>query len=167
MYFKSCESESFLAGPLARSVDAWYDIDAHLILFGFLPLLVFRDAMTINTHEFSTCFAQCSLLAGPGVVIGTALTYLVAKHVISFPPPPDHPELEHWGNLMALCFGSIASATDPVAVVSLLKDVGASSVLTIQVTGESLLNDGVAMVLFVLFFDGIKDPTLVDRKSVV
>ena len=41
VYFKSCESESFLAGPLARSVDAWYDIDAHLILFGFLPLSLF------------------------------------------------------------------------------------------------------------------------------
>ena len=43
-------------------------------------------------------------------------------------------------------------ATDPVAVVSMLKEVGASPKLTMQITGEALLNDGVAVVLFMLFW---------------
>jgi NhaP-type Na+/H+ or K+/H+ antiporter len=40
------------------------------------------------------------------------------------------------------------AATDPVAVVALLKSVGASPKLTMQITGEALLNDGTAIVLF-------------------
>ena len=48
--------------------------------------------------------------------------------------------------------GSILAATDPVAVVSMLKEVGASQRLTMQITGEALMNDGTAMVLFNLFW---------------
>lgn len=49
-------------------------------------------------------------------------------------------------------FGSILSATDPVAVVALLKTAGASPKLTMCIVGESLMNDGTAMVLFTLFY---------------
>ena len=54
---------------------------------------------------------------------------------------------------MCLTFGCILSATDPVAVVALLKDAGAAPKLTILIVGESLMNDGTAMVLFTLFFN--------------
>ncbi len=47
-------------------------------------------------------------------------------------------------------FGAVISATDTIAVVALLKEVGASKKLTILVEGESLLNDGAAMVLFLV-----------------
>ena len=50
-------------------------------------------------------------------------------------------------------FGAICAATDPVAVVALLKSLGASTGLTMIITGESLLNDGTAIVLFVIFCD--------------
>ena len=56
-----------------------------------------------------------------------------------------------WNWQYALTFGSILAATDPVAVVALLKSVGASPKLTMLISGESLLNDGTAIVLFVLF----------------
>ena len=52
-----------------------------------------------------------------------------------------------------MVFGSIMSATDPVAVVALLQALGASPILTMQITGESLLNDGTAVVVFNLFFN--------------
>lgn len=48
----------------------------------------------------------------------------------------------------AIMFGAIISATDPVAVVALLKEVGASWRLATLIEGESLLNDGTAMVMF-------------------
>ena len=49
--------------------------------------------------------------------------------------------------------GSILCATDPVAVVSLLKELGASPVLTVQIQGESLLNDGTAIVLYLISYN--------------
>ena len=49
--------------------------------------------------------------------------------------------------------GSILAATDPVAVVSILKEVGASKILGHVIEGESLVNDGTAIVVFTLFFE--------------
>jgi NhaP-type Na+/H+ or K+/H+ antiporter len=56
----------------------------------------------------------------------------------------------------ALMFGSIISATDPVAVVVLLKELGASRRLATMIEGESLLNDGTAMVVFLVLIDIVK-----------
>lgn len=50
-------------------------------------------------------------------------------------------------------FGSIVSATDPVAVVALLKELGASKRLSTIIEGESLFNDGTAFVCFLVFQD--------------
>lgn len=56
----------------------------------------------------------------------------------------------------AVLYGAIASATDPVAVVALMKELGASRRLATLVEGESLLNDGTAMVVFNVVFEIIK-----------
>ena len=48
--------------------------------------------------------------------------------------------------LASMLFGAVVSATDPVAVVALLKDLGASKKLGTLIEGESLLNDGTAIV---------------------
>jgi NhaP-type Na+/H+ or K+/H+ antiporter len=50
----------------------------------------------------------------------------------------------------ALMYGSIISATDPVAVVALLNTLGASKRISTMIEGESLLNDGTAMVVFLV-----------------
>jgi len=52
--------------------------------------------------------------------------------------------------IACLVYGSIISATDPVAVVALLKELGASKRLSTMIEGESLLNDGTAMVVFLV-----------------
>merc|ERR1712127_223884 len=52
---------------------------------------------------------------------------------------------------MALVFGSLISATDPVAVVALLKEIGGSKSLGTLIEGEALLNDGCAIILFTAF----------------
>jgi NhaP-type Na+/H+ or K+/H+ antiporter len=56
----------------------------------------------------------------------------------------------------ALLFGSIISATDPVAVVALLKELGASKRLATLIEGESLLNDGTAMVVFLVILEVVE-----------
>merc|ERR1739848_620706 len=61
-----------------------------------------------------------------------------------------------WSFLLSLVTGSILCATDPVAVVGLLKELGASPTLTVQIQGESLLNDGTAMVLFNVAYNMLK-----------
>ena len=123
-------------GELSGSIEMWEDIDAHLLLYAFLPALLFGDAMTLNTHVFHKAFSQCLLLAGPGVIIGTVLTGLAAGPIASLSGcnwerditnTTGHAEMQ-----MAWTFGAISSATDPVAVVALLKDLGANPILTMH-----------------------------------
>jgi sodium/hydrogen exchanger 10/11 len=57
----------------------------------------------------------------------------------------------NWDWYQAMMFGSILSATDPVAVVALLRDLGASKQLAMVIEGEALLNDGAAIVFFNVF----------------
>lgn len=57
-------------------------------------------------------------------------------------------------------FGAIASATDPVAVVALLKELGASKKLSTMIEGESLFNDGTAMVLFFILLEIVEGEDL-------
>jgi NhaP-type Na+/H+ or K+/H+ antiporter len=136
-------------GSLSRSIAMWREIDPHLLLFVFLPALLFGDAMSLNMHLEMKCFSQCLLLACPGVLVGTGLTACVGKYIFPY----------GWDWHLSLCFGSILAATDPVAVVALLKSLGASPKLTMLITGESLMNDGTAMVLFTLFFEMTKGTT--------
>jgi len=127
---------------LKLSTDMWAQIDGHVLLYAFLPALLFGDAMGLNFHIFQQSFSQCLLLACPGVLLGTVLTGSAAYALLP------------WGWSWDLCmvFGSILAATDPVAVVTMLKELGASPKLTMQITGEALMNDGTAMVLFNLFW---------------
>jgi NhaP-type Na+/H+ or K+/H+ antiporter len=130
------------------SINDWVNIDADLLLFVFLPPLIFGEAMNLNWHHVKGGFFQALLLAGPGVLIGAGIMGSCAKLLIP-----------SWSWEFSMLFGSILSATDPVAVVSLLKTAGASPKLTILIVGESLMNDGTAMVLFTLFFNMVKGET--------
>lgn len=130
------------SGMLIRSFHTWNNMDPHLILFVFLPALLFGDAMSIDTHVAKRCMWQCLFLAGPGVIMGAGLSALFVYYVLP------------WGFSFStsLTVGSILAATDPVAVVGLLKQLGASPSLTIAIQGESLLNDGTAVVLFTVAY---------------
>ena len=67
----------------------------------------------------------------------------------------------------SLMYGSIISATDPVAVVALLKELGASKRLATMIEGESLLNDGTAMVVFLVLLDLVQGKPLVWSHVVI
>mmetsp|Transcript_37190 Transcript_37190/g.68046 ORF Transcript_37190/g.68046 Transcript_37190/m.68046 type:complete len:874 (-) Transcript_37190:107-2728(-) len=123
-----------------RSVGMWLKADPHLLIFCFLPPLVFSEAMSLNVTLVKRCFWQCMILAGPGVVIGTVMIAVVGKYMLPY----------GWDWPTSMLFGSILSATDPVAVVAIFNSLGVSPRLTMLVSGESLFNDGTAIVLFQL-----------------
>jgi NhaP-type Na+/H+ or K+/H+ antiporter len=130
-------------GTLSASIEMWVQIQPRLLLYCFLPALVFPDAMKLNFFMAKRCLWEIFVLAGPGVLLGTYLTALVAQYILPY----------GWDFSFCMAFGTILSATDPVAVVGLLKELGASPRLTMTVAGESLMNDGSAIVVFKLFFD--------------
>lgn len=149
--------EEFKLNSMEESLDIWADIDGHLLLIVFLPGLLFGDSVALNVHLFKKCLWQCLLLAGPGVVFGTIFQGIVAYYLLPY----------NWPWNLALSFGGMLAATDPVAVVANLKSAGASETLTMIITGESLLNDGTAMVMFTLFWNMYMDWERYDAGSII
>lgn len=118
------------------------NIDPHLILFVFLPILIFESAFSMEVHLFKKMASQIATLAVPGLILSTLITAALMKWLLPW----------DWSWPVALMFGALISATDPVAVVALLKEVSSRKRLETLVEGESLFNDGTAIVLFGLFF---------------
>lgn len=126
-------------------------IDPHLLLYIFLPILIFEAAFAMDFHTFKKTAANSVILAVPGILVALVLTALVVVGIDYFDIG-----LEGWSNWsLALMFGAVISATDPVAVVALLKELGASKKLGTTIEGESLLNDGTAIVIFMVFFGAL------------
>eukprot|EP00457_Paulinella_chromatophora_P001742 gb/GEZN01001744.1/.p1 GENE.gb/GEZN01001744.1/~~gb/GEZN01001744.1/.p1 ORF type:complete len:783 (+),score=79.47 gb/GEZN01001744.1/:144-2492(+) len=134
-------AKSGLSDQLTESIKMWNSIDSELLLVVFLPGLVFKDALEINFHLFTGSFWQLMIFAFPMVLAGTVLTALVGYYVFPY----------GWSFNLAMTFGSILSATDPVAVNALLNEVGAPPRLKMHISGESMLNDGSAIVFFTIF----------------
>jgi NhaP-type Na+/H+ or K+/H+ antiporter len=126
-------------------------IDPHMLFFVFLPILIFEAAFAMDLHTFKKSATNSVILAVPGIIVALLLTGVMVYAIDMFDLG-----LEGWANWsLAFMFGSVISATDPVAVVALLKDLGASKKLGTLIEGESLLNDGTAIVLFMVFFLGL------------
>mmetsp|Transcript_1029 Transcript_1029/g.2024 ORF Transcript_1029/g.2024 Transcript_1029/m.2024 type:complete len:1026 (+) Transcript_1029:83-3160(+) len=124
-----------------ESVNIWLGIDSEVLLLVFLPGLIFGDALFANFHLFMGSLKQLLVFAFPMVLAGTGLTALCAFYVLPF----------EWSFFLCLTIGSILAATDPVAVSALLNEVGSPPRLRIHISGESMLNDGSAIVFFSIF----------------
>lgn len=143
--------------PLSSAFTSASHMDPHLILHIFLPMLVFESSMSVRWTVFKTVVPQAALLATVGLVICSVLTALVAMYIFPY----------GWGWAAGLTLGAILSATDPVAVVALLKDLGASPRLATLIEGESLLNDGTAIVLFGVVLEALKGAPVEGSQVVV
>lgn len=123
------------AGDAIRALKG-LNITAEMVLFLFLPALVFESAMSIDVRRLMDDVGPILFLAVVGLLISTLAVGAVL----------------YWSSGMALVvcmlLGCIVSATDPVAVVALFKELGAPKRLTILVEGESLFNDATAIVLY-------------------
>lgn len=122
-------------------------LSAHTLLFVFIPPLIFESAYNVDYFIFQKTFFQILTMALPGVAISSILVGLVLKYILRLSMG--------WGELFTI--GAICAATDPVAVVAILKELGTSIKFNILLEGESLLNDGTATVFFWVFFQWVQD----------
>ncbi|MEQ8492929.1 MAG: cation:proton antiporter [Gammaproteobacteria bacterium] len=106
-----------------------------LILFVFLPSLIFESASKLDWRELRDDLTPVLTLAVPGVLLSTCVIGALLALLAGVPMGA------------ALVLGAILSATDPVAVIALFRQLGAPRRLTVLVEGESLLNDAAAIVL--------------------
>ena len=106
------------------------------MFFLFLPALIFEAGFNLDARQLIKDLAPVLILAISALLISTAIIGFSLSLALGL-------DLG-----VALLFGALISATDPVAVIALFKELGAPARLTVLVEGESLLNDATAIVLF-------------------
>lgn len=114
------------------------DVSSDLILAILVPPLLFEATLQIKWTKLREELVPITLLAVFGTLIGTIIVGEIVTWVLDVPL------------LAALAFGALISATDPVAVIAFFRSLGVSKRLGLLIEGESLFNDGVAIVLFTL-----------------
>ena len=112
------------------------ELTPDIIMVLLVPPLLFEAAFHLDTNKLKQYLGTISILAIPGVIVTTLLVAAVVS----------------WGTdlsfSLAIVFGSLIAATDPIAVIALFRSLGVPKRLQVLVEGESLFNDGTAVVLF-------------------
>ena len=121
------------------------------VLHGMLSFLLFAGALHVNINDLAQQRWVIISLATVGVLLSTfivgAMTWLLLMLLgleISF--------------LYCLLFGALISPTDPIAVLAILKTVGIPKTLETKIAGESLFNDGVGVVVFLILLGMLTHP---------
>lgn len=122
-----------------------------LLMGGMLYFLLFAGAIQININDLKEqklviiVFSTLSVIIST-FVVGFSLYYILGWifPLIGVTTPVSL--------INCLLFGALISPTDPVAVLSILKEAKVSKSLETKVTGESLFNDGVAVILFTVIY---------------
>jgi CPA1 family monovalent cation:H+ antiporter len=133
-----------LALGSAQAFDAPH-LTKELLFAVFLPGLLFEAAFHLEFRRFWQNKLAIHALAIPGVAAAIALTAVLLTPVADALHFVDDFNFDD-----GFLFAALIAATDPIAVVGLFKSLGAPKRLAILIEGESLLNDGTAVVLFVL-----------------
>lgn len=113
-----------------------FTISSNLILDLLVPPLIFEATLHIKWTSMRRNLIPILLLAVVGVIISTLLVGEIVSLTLGIPIAA------------AVAFGALISATDPVAVIAFFRSLGVSKRLALLVEGESLFNDGVAIVVF-------------------
>lgn len=120
----------------ALSLGLHLEISHSLIYHLLLPLLLFESGMHINIHQFKLQFKTITFMATFGLMVSVGVVATVLVYALGV----------GWGE--ALLFGSIISATDPIAVITLFKTLGAPKRLGLLADGESMLNDATGVIMY-------------------
>ncbi len=110
------------------------EISTEVVFFIFLPTLLFESSFNLDSKILFRNIVPILTLAIPAFLLSTAIVGFLGSWALGLPLAT------------ALLFGALISATDPVAVVALFKELGAPKRLMVLVEGESLLNDATAIV---------------------
>ncbi|MDH3763334.1 MAG: cation:proton antiporter [Gammaproteobacteria bacterium] len=113
-----------------------FELSPEVMLFIFLPALIFESGFALDARQLTKDLPAVLILAIPGMLMSTFIVGIGVWLALDTKL------------IIALVFGALISATDPVAVVSLFKELGAPNRLNVLVEGESLLNDATAIVAF-------------------
>lgn len=114
------------------------DLDPDVILFVFLPPLLFDAAFRIDAAQARAVLRPVLILAVPGVLLTALMIGIVLWALLDLPVA------------VALLFGSIVAATDPVAVIGIFQQLKVVDRLALIAEAESLVNDGMAITLYVV-----------------
>jgi CPA1 family monovalent cation:H+ antiporter len=130
----------FAAGAVARGLGTPPPLQGEgfeeVVVFAFLPVLVFAAVLGLSVRTFFRNLWPILALATVALGVSAALVGGAVHAALDIPLAT------------AFLFGALISATDPVAVVAVFRELGVPERLLILVEGESLLNDGVAIVAF-------------------
>ncbi len=121
-----------------------------LVLHGMLAYLLFAAALQLDLHALADETLPVTILATVGTVMSTVLVaglLYVALPCLGLRSDP----------LFCLLFGALIAPTDPVAVLGMLRRVGAPIAIEMRLAGESLFNDGVGAVLFLALLGAAAD----------
>ncbi len=116
------------------------------LLHGMLSFLLFAGALHVDLNRLSEMKWVVASLATIGVLLSTLIIALLIWSVALLLDLP-------LAFIHCLLFGALISPTDPVAVISTLKTLGVPKSLETKIAGESLFNDGVGVVLFLVIFN--------------
>jgi len=117
-------------------VEIGIELTHDVILLVLLPPLLFEGAATTDMEAFRANLPVILPIAVVGLLISTVLVGFAVHAALGFPL------------LLALLFAAMVLPTDPVSVLALFEEIGAPERLAVLVEGESLLNDGVGVVVF-------------------
>jgi len=131
----------WIATDQIEAVFAQVDFD-ETVMNGMLSFLLFAGALHVNINRLAAVKDTIAILATIGVVMSSLIVSVVSFYIfqlfeINIP------------YIYCLVFGVLISPTDPIAVMGILKKVGAPKSIEVKITGESLFNDGIAVVLFI------------------
>ncbi len=123
-----------------RSVIEQFDFN-QVLLHGMIGFLLFAGALHVDLGDLIRQKEPIAVLATVGVLLSTLIVGVLswsAFALLGF----------NLRFIECLMFGALISPTDPIAVIGLLKQIGAPKTLEVQIAGESLFNDGIGVVLF-------------------
>jgi CPA1 family monovalent cation:H+ antiporter len=131
-----------IAGLIGQLIVNVFNLNIHLSLspdftyFVLLPILLFEASIGINLHQFKLQFRTITFLATFGLMLSIFSVAIGLALLLNMPFE------------IALLFGAIISATDPIAVLALFKTLGAPKRLSLVADGESMFNDATAVIAF-------------------